>query len=164
MDARVDRWTRVRGSTPVPLYGADPAPPAIPSRGSALDPERLLESFRLGYRELREVWTWALPPKTIVDLGRLAATATASFHLDEETWARIVYDFALAHRLRVLPRDHLLGSMVPLYLAWLASFLLSVGDGEAAEVESRSEKVAAAFEAQKAYLIARWRWPERLRS
>jgi hypothetical protein len=161
MDGRVDRWTRVRGSVAVPVYRAAPAEPS-PARGADLD--QLLRSFRLGYRELRDVWTWALPPKVIVDLGKLAEAAPASFRLEDELWARIVYDFALAHRLRVLPRDHLLGSMVPLYLGWLASFLLSIGSGDEAAVDARVEDVGAAFEGQKSYLIARWRWPERIRS
>jgi hypothetical protein len=31
-------------------------------------------------------------------------------------------------------------------------------------VDARVEEVGAAFEGQKSYLIARWRWPERIRS
>jgi hypothetical protein len=87
-----------------------------------------------------------------------------SFRLDDALWARIVYDFALGYRLRVLARDHLLRSLVPLYLAWLASFVVEVRDRGDEEVDERIERLAAAFEAQKPYLISKWRWPERLRS
>jgi hypothetical protein len=32
-----------------------------------------------------------------------------------------------------------------------------------AQVEARVDEVCLAFEAEKRYLISRWRWPERLR-
>ena len=51
----------------------------------------------------------------------------ASFRLDDELWASIVYDFALGYRLRVLARD-IPASLVPLYLGWLASFIVEVRD------------------------------------
>jgi hypothetical protein len=53
---------------------------------------------------------------------------------------------------------------VPLYLGWLASFILQVRDLDAGGVDQRVEDLALAFEAQKPYLISRWRWPERLRT
>ena len=138
--------------------------PDIAVQSIAIDQEKLIESFRLGYRELRDIWTWVLPPRTIVDLRRLMSAPAASFHLDDDLWARIVYDFALGYRLRVLARDHLLRSLVPLYLAWLASFIIEVRDRGDLEVEQRLERLGTAFEAQKPYLISKWRWPERLRS
>jgi glucosylglycerate synthase len=88
----------------------------------------------------------------------------ANFKLDDELWARIVYDFALGYRLRVLAREHILRSLVPLYLAWFASFIVEVRDHDEDEVERRLERLCAAFEAQKPYLISKWRWPERLRA
>jgi glucosylglycerate synthase len=64
----------------------------------------------------------------------------------------------------VLPRDHLLRSLVPLYSGWLASFILQVRDASLEAVDQRVEDLCAAFELQKPYLISRWRWPERLRT
>jgi hypothetical protein len=75
-----------------------------------------------------------------------------------------VYDFALGYRLRVLARDHLLRSLVPLYLGWLASFILQVRDVRPEDVDQRVEQLGLAFEVQKPYLISRWRWPERFRT
>ena len=128
----------------------------------AVDHEKLIESYRLGYRELRDIWTRVLPPRTIIDLRRLMDGPAASFRLDDELWARIVYDFAIGYRLRVLAREHVLRSLVPLYLAWFASFIVEVRDLSADEVELRLERLCTAFEAQKPYLISKWRWPERL--
>jgi len=157
----VDVWQRVRGSVPVPLIGD---PPAVVLETPQVNVEGLIESFRLGYRELRDIWTWTMPPKSIVDLRRLLDVPPQRFRLDDDLWARIVYDFALGYRLRVLPRDHLLRSLTPLYLGWLASMILQVRDVPPEGADARIEQLALAFEAEKPYLVSRWRWPERFRT
>jgi hypothetical protein len=162
LENRAARWQRTRGSVPVQHFGASTA--AAREAPPDVDIERLIESFRLGYRELRDIWTWVLPPRTIVGLRRLVDGSLTQFRLDDALWARIVYDFAVGYRLRVLPRDHLLRSLVPLYSGWLASFILQVRESTAERADQRVEELAGAFEAEKPYLISRWRWPERLRT
>jgi hypothetical protein len=83
--------------------------------------------------------------------------------MPDALWARIVYDFILAYRLRTLHRGHLLGALTPLYLAWVASHLLltSTTGAETMAPEKHIEALAAAFEADKPYLVSRWRWPDR---
>jgi hypothetical protein len=39
-----------------------------------------------------------------------------------------------------------------------------MGEADAAAGDARLERLCLAFEAEKPYLIARWRWPERFRS
>jgi hypothetical protein len=160
--ARAERWQRTRGSVPVPRFGA--APRAATAARPKVEIDRLIEAFHLGHRELRDVWTWLLPPRTLVDLRKLADATTTRFQFDDALWARVVYDFAVGYRLRALPRDHLLRSLVPLYSGWLASFLLQVGDLDADAADARVDDLAAGFERQKPYLISRWRWPERFRT
>jgi len=126
--------------------------------------ERLIESFRLGYRELRDIWSWVVPPRAIVELRKIANGPSDQFRLDDELWAQIVYDFVVGYRLRTLKRDHLLRSLTPLYTGWLASIIPQVRDLSPALAEARLERLAVAFEAQKAYLMSRWRWPERFRT
>lgn len=160
LEHNVDVWQRVRGSAAIPIFGA------VPEIGPAAPPlnvDGLLDSFRLGYRELREVWTWVLPPRTIVELRKLTEMASDRFRFDDQLWATIVYDFALGYSLRVMPRDHLLRSLTPLYTGWLASFVLQMKGATLAQVEERVEQVCQGFESEKRYLISRWRWPERLR-
>jgi hypothetical protein len=160
VENRVEVWQRVRGSAAVPVLGTIPA--AEPA-GPALNVDGLLESFRLGYRELREIWTWVLPPRTIVELRRLTEAEPDRFRFDDRLWASIVYDFALGYGLRVMPRDHLLRSLTPLYAGWLSSFALEMRTASLARIDERVEQVCLAFETEKRYLISRWRWPERLR-
>ncbi|HET6219230.1 MAG TPA: hypothetical protein VFE27_19555 [Acidobacteriaceae bacterium] len=151
-------WQRVRGSQAVDTLGVAAVPPAD---GAAADTTPMLETFQLGFRNLQEVWALVLPPVTLLELKRLARASTGRFHLPDELWVRIVYDFALAYRLRTISRIHLLGALTPLYLGWVASYALEVGNASAAEAEQRLEKLARAYEEGKPYLLSRWRWPDR---
>jgi glucosylglycerate synthase len=160
LEQRVDVWQRVRASAAIPIFGSAPA---TDSEAPALNIEGLVESFRLGYRELREIWTWVLPPRTIVELRKLTETVPDRFRFDDRFWASIVYDFALGYSLRVMPRDHLLRSLTPLYTGWLASFVLQMKSASLSQIEERVEQVCRGFESEKRHLISRWRWPERLR-
>jgi hypothetical protein len=151
-------WQRIRGSQAVETLGIAVAPPADPP---AADTTHMLETFQLGFRNLQEVWSLVLPPVTLLELKRLARPSTNPFHMADELWVRVVYDFALAHRLRTISRAHLLGALAPLYLGWVASYALEVGNASPAEADQRVEKLARAYEEGKPYLLSRWRWPDR---
>jgi glucosylglycerate synthase len=158
MTSNAALWQRIRGSHPVETTGVAVAPPAD---GHPADTTPMLETFQLGFRNLQEVWGLVLPPVTLLELKRLARVSVDRFHMPDELWVRIVYDFALAHRLRTLSRSHLLGALTPLYLGWVASYALEVGSASPAEAEQRLEKLARAYEDGKPYLLSRWRWPDR---
>jgi glucosylglycerate synthase len=151
-------WQRVRGSQAVETLGVGAAPPPD---APAADTTHMLETFQLGFRNLQEVWSLVLPPVTLLELKRLARPSTNRFHMPDELWVRIVYDFALAHRLRTISRAHLLGALAPLYLGWVASYALEVGNASPAEADQRVERLARAYEEGKPYLLQRWRWPDR---
>lgn len=160
MERRARIWQRVRTTRPVPAYGAPlPEPPA-----TAIEPEALVETFRRAHRDLEEaVWAEVLPPLGILQWRRLATASLETFRVADNLWARTLYDFALAHRLRVIARDHLLASLTPLYLGWLASLMLEQKGAPLPALEERLDRLTAAFVAEKPYLIAQWRWPERFR-
>ena len=102
-----------------------------------------------------------LPPSTLFELRKLARLPVEQFRMPDELWVRIVYDFCLAHRLRTISRDHLLKSMTPLYLGWVASYAQDLKASGATTPEGRLERLSLAYEADKPYLVSRWRWPDR---
>ncbi len=119
----------------------------------------MIEGFRLAYGNLQEIWSLVLPPNTLLGLKRLSLVDASAFRVPENLWARIVYDFLIAYRLRTINRGHLLGALIPLYLAWVAGHINATASG--ADAERHIEAVAAAFDADKPYLVSRWRWPDR---
>ena len=129
------------------------------SPGDVPDVEPMIESFRVAYKNLQEIWSLVLPPNSLLALKRLSQAPVDSFKMGDSLWARIVYDFILAYRLRTINRGHLLGALTPLYLAWVASHFLLARTGVDPEVHI--EEMARIFESDKAYLVSRWRWPDR---
>jgi hypothetical protein len=158
MERNAPCWQRTRVSTAVRAIGE---PRAVAEDTGVLDTTRMIESFQLGNRELQEIWGLVLPPSTSFDLQKLAHLPVEQFRMSDELWVRIVYDFALAHRLRTISRDHLLRSMTPLYLGWAASYAHDLKVSGAASPEQRLERLCLAYEAGKSYLVSRWRWPDR---
>ena len=122
----------------------------------------MIEAFTLAYSNLLEIWSLVLPPNTLIGLKRLSVVDPAHFRMADSLWARIVFDFLVAYKLRTINRGHLLGALTPLYLAWVASHINVLASGTAAG--QHIEEVASAFENEKPYLVSRWRWPDRFNS
>jgi hypothetical protein len=158
MEQHAAFWQRIRGSQPVRPYGR----PLVVSEDTAtVNVSPMIDAFQLGYRNLLDVWGLFLPPAALVELKRLTRIPAEQFRIPDDLWARIIYDFGLGYRLRPISRDHLLRAMVPLYLGWVASYAAEVRDAGPQAVQERLERVGAVFEAQKPYLLSRWRWPDR---
>jgi glucosylglycerate synthase len=157
IEAKAQFWQRSRG----PATAMHELPPVQKSETDDLGEELpdMVEAFRLAYRNLQEIWALALPPQSLLALKKLSIAEAGAFTMAPALWARLVYDFALAFHLRSLNRGHLMGAFTPLYLAWVASTLRAVTDD--ASAAAYREETAAAFEREKAYLVARWRWPDR---
>jgi glucosylglycerate synthase len=158
MERNAACWQRMRSSASVPAIGE---PLFVSQDTGTVDITRMVESFQLGVRDLPEIWGLVLPPSTLFELRKLSRQPLEQFRLPDELWVRIVYDFALAHRLRTINRDHLLGAMTPLYLAWVASYARDMENAGPAALEQRLERLSAAYESGKPYLVSRWRWPDR---
>jgi hypothetical protein len=153
MDRHDDLWREVRTSEPLPAVGEAPLPGTEPRQ---VDVDRMVSAFRLGLRDLTPVWEHVLAPDTLGDVLSLETDTLEDFRFPDDLWARVVYDFALGHHYTVIHREHLLRSLVPLYLGRTAAFVLAVRERGAAASEAAAEAVARAFERQKPYLVERW--------
>ncbi len=154
IEAKAAFWQRARRLPPPRVTVPVPA-----GAERSADVASMVDGFRLAYSNLQEIWALVLPPATLVGLKRLSQMDAGSFRMPENLWARIVYDFLVAYRLRTINRGHLLGALIPLYLAWVAGHINLTASG--ADPERHIEAVAAAFDADKPYLVSRWRWPDR---
>src|SRR6185437_2067743 len=152
-------WQRIRGSHDAPIFGAATA--FSTEATDSVDVRRMVEAFQLGERNLRDFWALILPPVTLLELKKLSRLAPDDFHMPDTLWARIVYDFALAHRLRNIHRTHLFGALTPLYLGWVASYAVEINRSGIAAAQQRVEQLARTYESEKPYLLSRWRWPDR---
>lgn len=154
MERHGDLWLEVRGSEPLPCLG-EPAP--VPADVVTVDVERMLDAFHRGASDLGSIWELILAPDTLGSVLSLDVSDPRRFLFPDDLWARVVYDFALGHHYGVVHRDHLLRSLVPIYLGRTAAFVSATLGAGAAAAETALEAVAAAFERQKPYLVEHWR-------
>jgi glycosyltransferase involved in cell wall biosynthesis len=146
-------WRDIRGSEPVPSYGFRYT---VGLEHIQVNTDRLLTLFREGLRGLRDLWRDVLGAGDLGSVESLAAGAGEDFRFPAALWSRVIYDYALAHHRRQLPREHLLKSLTPLYLARTASFVNEVRDLDQEDAEQVIESLCREFEQGKDYLLNNW--------
>ena len=137
----------------VPIFGFQFA---VGTETVSVNIRRMIDSFRRACQDLREVWGAILSAENLAGLEALATRAEEPFRFEDSLWVRSVYDFAAGYRRRVIDRDHLLRSLTPLYLGWVASFILQVEAAGPEQVEERLEALCRVYESEKPYLNSRW--------
>ncbi len=146
-------WKNVFGSLPAPLFGfpfevgLEPVPVNIP---------RMFTAFRQGSRDLESVYTQVLSPELLKSLMHCASGTAQEFCFPDEVWAGVIYDFALAHHRRTINREHLMKSLTPLYLGWVASFARQTENETAMQVDERLERLCLVYEQLKSSFVNRW--------
>jgi glycosyltransferase involved in cell wall biosynthesis len=154
METYTPLWKAVAGSEEIPTFGFRYDVGLEPV---AVNLERMIEKFRLGMKELIDIWKVFTPADILDILKRAAGAEKDAFHIPDEIWVRIIYTFASAVHNKVLNKEHLLKSLTPLYLARIASFVLETWASNAAEVEEKIEQLCLRFEKDKTYLLDNWK-------
>jgi hypothetical protein len=150
IEAKAAFWQRPRRLQPEQHAAAEAR-----AANGAVDILPMVEGFRLAFTNLQEIWSLVLAPNSLLGLKRLAALEPSAFRMPEGLWARIVFDFLIAYRLRTINRGHLLGALIPLYLGWVAGHINVTTAGTSGEAHIEAQ--TAAFEADKPYIVSRWR-------
>jgi hypothetical protein len=116
----------------------------------------MIRNFRLGVKDLMELWGRTMSHETALWLESISRLSDEAFLFPQDLWVRIIYDFAVTYQKGSIHRDHLLKSMIPLYLGRVASFVKENMDSSSSEVEVRIDSLCKVFEGMKPYLIERW--------
>ena len=153
METYAARWAAVEGPCDVPLFGF---PHGVGLEPVRVNVSRMLGVFRQGVADLDEVWRLLLDGETRAAVTALPTGDEAAFRFADHLWVQVVYQFALAWHRRALNREQLLRSLVPLYLARTASFVVQNADADADQVEAAIRALADEFVRQKPWLRERW--------
>ncbi|NCO68370.1 MAG: glycosyl transferase family 2 [Nitrospirae bacterium CG_4_10_14_0_8_um_filter_41_23] len=153
METYQDVWKTIKGSEPVPTFGFRYDVGLEPI---SVNLERMIEKFRLGVKELMEIWKIFIPSEILDFLSKSAKFSKEEFHIPDELWVDIIYSFAIASRRKIMNREHLLKSLTPLYIGKIASFIIEAWDSSASEVEQKIERLGITFENKKDLLIENW--------
>jgi glycosyltransferase involved in cell wall biosynthesis len=153
MERYASVWPAVRGSSEVPTFGFRYAVGVEPV---TVNVERLVGAFGQGVRDLLPLWRRFLRADTCDAVADLATHAPAAFEFPPGLWVRVVYEAAAGWARRAVPRDHLLKSLIPLYLGRTAAFVLHTATSGPDEVEAEIETTCGVFESLKPYLLECW--------
>jgi len=153
METYQSLWKEIHSSQPVPTFGFQYEVGLEPI---SVNVERMIRNFRLGVKDLMEIWRKALPRERAHRLESIARLSDQEFVFPQELWVQTVYDFAIAYHQGVVHREHLIKSMIPLYLGRVASFVKDNMESSSNEVESKIESLCQIFEELKPDLIERW--------
>lgn len=150
---RAAQWRGIRGSKGVPLFGLECAVGLEPV---VVDRARMVRIFRSGLRELAPLWGSILRPSVFQELRDAASEPETIPSLSSRLWVRILHDYSLAYRDRVVDRPHLLQSLTPLYLGRVAAFITEAEAADAEGVEAILESQCLDFEELKPELEDLW--------
>ncbi len=146
-------WKKEHPRVEVPSFGDFVGAEVKPF---VIDEAALIDYFKVGYQNFAGVWERIIGPDDLAAVTRLAESDCCPLRLPDETWVRIVYDYACAVRATPVQRFKLLNTMVPLYYARVASMIHALKDREGDDAERFFEDQAALFESMKPYLINKW--------
>ncbi|HMB88701.1 MAG TPA: hypothetical protein VKS62_20095 [Methylomirabilota bacterium] len=147
-------WLDVHGSEPVVSFGVPPEP--LPG-GPPMDPSLMQVGFVQGVRDLLPVWERILAPENLGQVLELSDRPLERFRFSDRLWTRVVYDFVLAYRTRVVYRSHAAQSLAPLYLGRAASVILETQGRPPLAMLQGAARLGGTFEEEKPYLVDRWR-------
>jgi hypothetical protein len=149
-------WSPITSSEPVPTFGFHYTAGVEPV---TVNVERMVGLYRQGVQDLMAVWRAFLAPETCDALAALVEAPTTAFRFPAELWVRVVYEAAAGHHRRLVPRDHLVRSLIPLYLGRTAAFVIETAASGGDEVEGEIEALCGLFESLKPHLRERWEAP-----
>lgn len=118
--------------------------------------ENMYQKYIIGAKELLEIWEIFLKEDTINFLKNSIKLSLNDFYFLDKIWVEIVYSFAIAYKNKIINREHLLKSLIPLYLGKTASFVKENINSSAEEVEMKIENLCKLFEEKKGQLINNW--------
>jgi glycosyltransferase involved in cell wall biosynthesis len=118
--------------------------------------DRMIDHFKLGVENLKGVWESFIVEDNIHILEGIAKKGPENFRIPNELWVSIVYEFVLAYHHQKIATDHLLKSLIPLYMGRNASFFLEVARCNNDEAEEIIEQLCLEYEKQKRYLLEAW--------
>ena len=144
-------WSRVSGSRDVPVIGEiRPVEPEAVNASMSI----LIDKFQAGAETEGRVWDALLG----ADVRATIEEAVKAGHvgaIDDELWARTVYDIVAAARDRD-DTEVLARALLPVYFARVAALIDEVKELDSAGAERHVEAQALAFERFKPSLVERW--------
>ncbi len=148
-------WMRVKWSRPTAIFGfglgeVEMPPPVKVSQ------ETLSEKFKAGFGQFQELWTKILTESIMNKVNEIGQLPSEQFEFPVQLWAKLLFDYAVAYRDKVVEEAELLNSLIPLYFGKTLSFVRKTERMSVQQAEEFIENECMVFEETKPYLLERW--------
>jgi len=150
-----DFWGRVKWSKPTAIYGFGMGEIETPASLEVAD-DALHQVFIQGFSEYSQLWESFLENNIYNKLGEIRELPLAHFSFPSEIWARILYSYSAAYKNKVVERESLLQSLVPLFVGKTLSYVKKTERMSIQQAEEYIENECMIFEEAKPYLLSKW--------
>jgi glucosylglycerate synthase len=150
-------WKEVKWSRPTAVFGFGTElemPPPV-----SVDTQALWNRFSSGIGQHWDVYKAVLEQGTCAKLEEAAGLSMTHFEFPTALWAKVLYDFAVAHRDSDIPKTQALDALIVLHYGKTLSFVTETEAMNNQQAEEIIEDQCLQFEKCKPYLLERW-FPE----
>ncbi len=148
-------WKDIVESRPSSIFGfglgVKENPPPVKVNTNAL-----YKSFITGFDTFGEIWKKIIPKPELTEIQKTKKIPKEEFYYRSDLWARILFNYAIAYRNYLVPKEQLIESMIPFYHSRILSFVNKTAQKDTKECEEYLESITRVFEAEKSYLVKRW--------
>ncbi|MCF8034482.1 MAG: glycosyltransferase family 2 protein [Desulfarculaceae bacterium] len=148
-------WMRVKWSKPTSIYGFGLGEVEMPPPVKVTQ-EKLAENFSLGMGTYREAWQEILTEPIFAKVEEVAGLPEDMFDFPTQTWAKLLFDYAVAYNKGVMDSQALLDSLIPLYFGKTLSYVRKTERMSVQQAEEYIETECMVFEETKPYLVDHW--------
>ncbi len=148
-------WKDVKWSRPTAIFGFGAAEVEMPPIVE-VEIKALWDRFGTGLKLNCDKYRETLTSENVNKLQEATELPQDLFELPTGLWAKILYDFAVAYKKTILPRNELIDILLPLYYGKTLSFVLETQAMNNQQVEEYIEDQCLQFEKAKPYLMEHW--------
>ncbi len=146
-------WSKTLHDGDVPLFGFKYTVGLEPIK---VNVQRMIDMYKQGVKDLMPIWKQILSEDTCKRLEKLSRSSLRRFRFHDELWVKVIYEYCISYHGKVMTKEHLMKSMIPLYLGRTASFVIENEESTADEVERKIESLCQTFESMKSFIIEGW--------
>jgi len=148
-------WKDTSKSFPTNIFGfglgVKEDPPEV-----KVDTSNLFKKFVSGLKEYRSIWKKIIAPLNLEELLAVKEVSEKKVSVPADLWARILFDYIVAFRDKLVPRTKLLNSLIPIYYIRTLGFVNATWDMDIKAAEDFLETECRIMEDEIYYLIAKW--------
>ncbi|KMY66724.1 glycosyl transferase [Desulfocarbo indianensis] len=148
-------WMRVKWSRPTAIFGFGLGEVEMPPPVK-VNQDKLAEKFSAGFKQQHGLWAKILSESIMNKVDEIEHLPPEQFDFPVQLWAKVLFDYALAYRDKVVEEEELLSSLIPLYFGKTLSFVRKTERMSVQQAEEFIENECMVFEETKPYLLERW--------